>query len=106
MAPNLPGTGGRGLIGLGSIAAAYITVDIIREREWLPPVVAGILQPVLWSVLAVCALLKAPRYRHWPEEFRAAPKFFACLAFVIFAITCEVIMVQFVTVVLGLDWHK
>ncbi|GJP35826.1 hypothetical protein CLOM_g20376 [Closterium sp. NIES-68] len=76
------------------------------RTDWLPRSFASQLQPGLWGVLAILALFEAPRYQHFAEEFRAAPKFFASLLFMVAMIGVEVVIVQFVTVVLGIDWHS
>lgn len=111
MKPPRP-RGERKLLGLGLVALAYVAVDVAREHlsssAWLqiPPSIAELIQPGLWGSLAICALFETPHYAHWGLEIRAFPKFLACLVFMVGAIMTEVVMVQFVTAVLGLDWHK
>eukprot|EP00897_Mesotaenium_endlicherianum_P008793 jgi/Mesen1/7942/ME000422S07099 len=93
--------------GLGTVALAYVALDYWRERaSWLPRSYSEIIQPGLWGCLAILALCEAPTYKHLRAELRAAPKFVACALFLISAIAVEVIMVQFATVVMGLDWHS
>ncbi|CAI5468490.1 unnamed protein product [Closterium sp. Yama58-4] len=100
-------TGGRGILGLGTIGLAYVAMEFLRGRtNWLPQSLASQLQPGLWGVLAILALFEAPRFRHFAEEFRAAPKFFASVLFMVAMFAVEVVMVQFVTVVVGIDWHN
>ncbi|CAI5496671.1 unnamed protein product [Closterium sp. Naga37s-1] len=60
---------------------------------------------IIVAALTACAW-QSQRYRHFADEFRNVPKFLACVGFMLLAFVVEVIAVQFVTVVLGLDWHK
>ncbi|MCO5578112.1 hypothetical protein L7F22_031950 [Adiantum nelumboides] len=87
---------------LGVAAVSYIALDYLRE---INPALHARSQPLLWGVLALAAALKAPWYRHWTLELRAAPIFLGCLLFMLAALCVEAIAVQFVTAVLGLSWH-
>lgn len=89
--------------GLGVAAIAYVGVDYLRE---VSPPWHERLQPALWAGLALVALARAPFYRHWSLEIRAAFPFLVSLAFLLAAFLCEAISVRFVTAVLGLDWHR
>lgn len=93
--------------GLAAVAFGYVALDYWRERaSWLPESVSSSVQPVLWVFLTCLVLVRAPSYRFWSIEIRAVPKFFACFAFMGLAFAMEIVMVQFATVVLGLDWHR
>lgn len=93
----------RGVWGLGLAAISYVAVDYLR---YVSPSWHERMQPALWGVLALSAALRAPFYRHWPLELRAAIPFLASLAFMLAALLCEAFSVRFVTAVLGLDWHR
>lgn len=95
------GVGLRG--GLGVAAFCYIAIDYLRK---LQPSWHATLQPLLWGVLALAAICRAPFYPHWPVELRSALPFVGSMLFMLAAITVEAISVQFVTAVLGLDWHR
>jgi hypothetical protein len=105
--PALPRGGGRrrsfAVGGLGLAAAAYVGVDYLRH---LSPAWHGRLQPALWAALALATAARAPFYRRWDVELRAAPRFLAALAFMLAAFLCEAISVRFVNTVLGLEWHR
>lgn len=87
---------------LGIAALSYIALDYLRVTQ---PALHASTQPVLWGSLAIAAALRAPWYRHWLKELRAAPAFVACLLFMLGSLCIEAIAVQFVTAVLGLSWH-
>ncbi|CAM6083016.1 unnamed protein product [Calypogeia fissa] len=87
---------------VGVAAVAYITVDYLRE---LKPGLHSRLQPWLWGFLAVALAARAPFYPHWKKELKCVGVFVASLLFMLSALTVEAISVQFVTTVLGLDWH-
>ncbi|XP_010912445.1 protein PHLOEM UNLOADING MODULATOR isoform X2 [Elaeis guineensis] len=89
--------------GLGVAAITYVLVDYLRE---VSPSWHERLQPALWAALALAALARAPFYRHWSLEIRAALPFLVSLAFLLAALLCEAISVRFVSAVLGLDWHR
>ncbi|KAA3457191.1 Sphingomyelin synthetase family protein isoform 4 [Gossypium australe] len=89
--------------GLGVVAMTYVAVDYLRI---LSPTWHERLQPVLWSLLALVAVTRVPFYRHWSAEFRAAISFLASMIFMLSALLFEACTVRFVTVVLGLNWHK
>ncbi|KAG8070963.1 hypothetical protein GUJ93_ZPchr0006g41272 [Zizania palustris] len=89
--------------GLGLAAAAYVGVDYLRH---LRPSWHGRLQPALWAALALATAARAPFYRRWDAELRAAPRFLAAMAFMLSAFLCEAISVRFVSTVLGLQWHR
>uniref|UniRef100_A0A0D9YTD6 Sphingomyelin synthase-like domain-containing protein n=1 Tax=Oryza glumipatula TaxID=40148 RepID=A0A0D9YTD6_9ORYZ len=93
--------------GLGLAAAAYVGVDYARRHlspawwRW-----HGRLQPALWGALALAAAARAPFYRRWDAELRAAPRFLAAMALMLAAFLCEAVSVRFVSTVLGLQWHR
>eukprot|EP01018_Ginkgo_biloba_P018523 Gb_00668 [translate_table: standard] len=89
--------------GLGVAAICYVGVDYLRtiSREW-----HATLQPLLWLVLALAAIVRAPFYPHWSTELRSALPFIGSMIFMLAALSVEAISVQFVTAVLGLDWHR
>lgn len=89
--------------GLGLAAIAYVCVDYLRYAS---PSWHARLQPALWAALALAAAARAPFYRHWALELRAAAPFLAAMVFMLLAFLCEALSVRFVTAVLGLDWHK
>ncbi|XP_039790927.1 uncharacterized protein LOC120656807 [Panicum virgatum] len=89
--------------GLGLAAAAYVGVDYLRH---LSPAWHGRLRPALWAALALATTARAPFYRRWDAELRAAPRFLAALVFMLAALLCEAISVRFINTVLGLQWHR
>ena len=89
--------------GLGLAAIAYVGVDYLRH---LSPRWHERLQPVLWTFLAIAAVIRVPFYKHWSSELRSALPFIFSLIFMLSALLLEAISVRFVTVVLGSDWHK
>lgn len=89
--------------GLGIAAMSYIAVDYLRH---LSPTWHSRLQPVLWSLLALAAVVRVPSYRHWSAEFRSAIPFVASMLFMLSALLFEALSVRSVTAVLGLDWHR
>ncbi|GJP35827.1 hypothetical protein CLOM_g20377 [Closterium sp. NIES-68] len=99
--------GARNLLNLGTVSLAYVLIEFVCTRtNWLPPHIAAKFPPGLWAFLGILAVIQGPRYRHFAEEFKNVPKFLACLGFMVVTFIAEVVMVQFVTVVLGIDWHK
>lgn len=89
--------------GLALAAAAYVGVDYLRH---LSPAWHGRLRPALWAALALATAARAPFYRRWDAELRAAPRFLAALAFMLAALLCESIFVRFINAVIGLEWHR
>lgn len=89
--------------GLGIAAAAYVGVDYLR---YLSPAWHGRLMPALWAALALAAAARAPFYRHWSAELRAALPFLGSIAFMLGAFLCEAVSVRFVSAVMGLQWHR
>lgn len=89
--------------GLGLAALSYVVIDYLR---YLSPEWHARLQPVLWSVLALIAVIRVPFYKHWASEFRAAIPFVASMIFMLLALLFEALSVRFVTAVLGLDWQR
>uniref|UniRef100_A0ACD5ZAR4 Uncharacterized protein n=1 Tax=Avena sativa TaxID=4498 RepID=A0ACD5ZAR4_AVESA len=89
--------------GLSLAAAAYVGVDYLSH---LSPSLRGRLQPALWATLALATAARAPFYRRWDAEIRAAPQFLAALIFMLATLLCEAISVRFVSTVLGLQWHR
>jgi hypothetical protein len=89
--------------GLGLAAAAYVGVDYLRH---LSPSWHERLRPALWAVLALATAARAPFYRRWDAELRAAPRFLAVLVFMLAALLCEAISLRFINTVLGLQWHR
>lgn len=92
-----------GVGGLGIAAVAYVGVDYLR---YLAPAWHDGLQPALWAALAIAAAARAPFYRHWASELRAALPFLGSIAFMLAAFLCEAISVRFVSSVMGLQWHR
>ncbi|KAJ7974051.1 Sphingomyelin synthetase family protein [Quillaja saponaria] len=88
--------------GLGVAAISYVAVDYLRH---LSPTWHARLQPTLWSILALIAVVRVPFYKHWTSEFRAAIPFVASMVFMLSALLFEALSVRFVTAVLGLDWN-
>lgn len=89
--------------GLGVAAISYVCVDYLRE---LSPRWHECLQPALWAALALASVVRAPFYKNWSSELRAAIPFLGSLIFMLSALLIEAFSVRFVTVVLGLDWHR
>ncbi|MCO5578969.1 hypothetical protein L7F22_032820 [Adiantum nelumboides] len=88
---------------LGAMALLYVSLDYLRV---MAPTLHSTLQPILWAGLALAAASRSPFYPHWSYELRALPAFLASLLFILGSLCIEAIAVQFVTVVLGLSWHK
>ena len=78
-------------------------MDYLR---YLSPAWHDRLQPALWAALALAAAARAPFYRHWSAELRAALPFLGSIAFMLAAFLCEAISVRFVSAVMGLQWHR
>ncbi|KAF7821698.1 Sphingomyelin synthetase family protein isoform 1 [Senna tora] len=89
--------------GLGFAAISYVAIDYLR---YVSPTWHSRLQPVLWFLLALVAIVRIPFYKHWNAEFRAAIPFVASMVFMLSALLFEALSVRFVTAVLGLDWHR
>jgi len=87
---------------LGVAAVAYVGVDYLRE---LAPGLHGVLQPLLWGFLAAAAAVRAPYYEYWTREVRSIGIFICSLVFMLACLCIEAMAVQYVTTVLGLDWH-
>ncbi|KAK4352520.1 hypothetical protein RND71_028038 [Anisodus tanguticus] len=87
--------------GLGFAAIAYIGVDYLR---FISPAWHDRLQPALWTVLAIAAIIRVPYYKHWSSELRSAIPFIFTMLFLLFALLFEMLSVRSVTAVLGLDW--
>ncbi|KAJ7514056.1 hypothetical protein O6H91_23G024500 [Diphasiastrum complanatum] len=87
---------------LGVAALCYIAVDYLRV---VSPLWHERLRPLLWGFFALAAASRAPFYAHWNSEVRTALSFVACLIFMLACLVVEAISVQFVTAVLGIDWH-
>lgn len=87
---------------VGIAALCYIAWDYTRV---LSPALHATLRPVLWGVLAVAVILRVPFYPHWAKELRSLIPFVGSLLFMLGAFCVEAMAVQFVTVVLGIDWH-
>lgn len=87
---------------LGVAAMAYVGVDYLRE---LAPGLHEVLQPLLWGFFAAAATVRAPHYDYWTEEVRSIRIFLASLVFMLACLCVEAMAVQYVTTVLGLDWH-
>lgn len=92
-----------GSAGLGIAAIAYVVIDYLRH---LSPTWHERLQPALWAVLAIAAVIRIPFYKHWSSEMRVAIPFVLAILFMLSALLLEAISVRSVTAVLGLDWHK
>ncbi|XP_060198609.1 protein PHLOEM UNLOADING MODULATOR [Lycium barbarum] len=89
--------------GLGIAAIAYIGVDYIR---FISPTWHGRLQPALWTILAIAAIIRVPFYKHWSLELRSAMPFIFAMIFMLSALLFEMVSVRSVTAVLGLDWNN
>lgn len=89
--------------GLGIAAMTYIGVDYLRH---ISPTWHERLQPMLWALLALIAIMRIPYYKHWSVEMRSAVVFIASVIFMVVALLIEMITVRSVTAVLGLDWHR
>ncbi|KAI4352988.1 hypothetical protein L6164_007188 [Bauhinia variegata] len=89
--------------GLGVAAISYVAIDYLRH---ISPTWHSRLQPTLWTLLALTAIVRVPFYRHWSSEFRAAIPFVASMLFMLSALLFEALSVRFVTAVLGFDWHR
>ncbi|KAG6592320.1 uncharacterized protein LOC111432726 [Cucurbita moschata] len=89
--------------GLGLIAISYISIDYLSH---LSPAWHARLQPALWSLLALAAVVRVPFYKHWSSEFRSAIPFLSSMLFMLATLLFEALSVRFVTAVLGLDWHS
>ncbi|KAI4976075.1 hypothetical protein ZWY2020_049682 [Hordeum vulgare] len=90
--------------GLGLAATAYVGVDYLLSRT--SPSLHGRLRPAIWAALALATAARAPFYRRWDAEIRAAPWFLAAMLLMFAALLCEAISVRFVSSVLGLRWHR
>lgn len=87
---------------LGVAAVAYVGVDYLRE---VAPGLHQVLQPCLWIFFAVAAAIRAPHYEYWSRELRSIGIFIGSLVFMLSCLCVEAMAVQYVTTVLGLDWH-
>lgn len=83
-------------------AVAYVGVDYLRE---VAPTLHQVLQPCLWAFFAIAAAVRAPSYEYWTRELRSIGIFLASLLFMLGSLCVEAMAVQYVTTVLGLDWH-
>lgn len=88
---------------MGFAAIAYIGIDYLR---FISPAWHDQLQPVLWTVLAIAAIIRVPFYKHWSSELRSAIPFIFAMLFLLSALLFEAISVRSVTAVLGLDWNN
>ncbi|KAH0679983.1 hypothetical protein KY284_021068 [Solanum tuberosum] len=89
--------------GLGFAAIAYIGVDYLR---FISPAWHDRLQPALWTILAIAAIIRVPFYKHWSSELRSAIPFIFAMIFLLSALLFEAISVRSVTAVLGLEWNS
>ncbi|XP_015071455.1 uncharacterized protein LOC107015639 [Solanum pennellii] len=89
--------------GLGFAAIAYIGVDYLR---FISPAWHDRLQPALWTILAIAAIIRVPFYKHWSSELRSAIPFIFAMLFLLSALLFEAISVRSVTAVLGLEWNS
>ncbi|CAK9196290.1 unnamed protein product [Sphagnum troendelagicum] len=87
---------------LGVAALCYVGVDYLRE---VAPELHAFLRPCLWGFFAVAAAARAPFYEYWNRELRSVGLFLGSLVFMLSALCIEALAVQYVTTVLGLDWH-
>ncbi|KAG0613952.1 hypothetical protein M758_6G140300 [Ceratodon purpureus] len=87
---------------LGVVAVVYIGIDYLREVD---SDLHKVLRPLLSGVLAVVAIARAPYYDYWTQELSSIGIFIKSLLFMLSCLCIEAIMMQYVTVVLGLDWH-
>ncbi|XP_049391166.1 protein PHLOEM UNLOADING MODULATOR [Solanum stenotomum] len=89
--------------GLGFAAIAYIGVDYLR---FISPAWHDRLQPALWTILAIAAIIRVPFYKYWSSELRSAIPFIFAMLFLLSALLFEAISVRSVTAVLGLEWNS
>lgn len=87
---------------LGLAAVSYVGVDYLRE---VAPGLHEVLRPLLWGFFAIAAAVRAPYYEYWHRELRSLGLFLGSLVFMLSALCVEAMAVQYVTTVLGLDWH-
>lgn len=88
---------------MGFAAIAYIGVDYLR---FISPAWHDRLQPTLWTILAIAAIIRVPFYKHWSSELRSAIPFIFAMLFLLSALLFEAISVRSVTAVLGLEWNS
>lgn len=88
---------------MGFAAIAYIGVDYLR---FISPAWHDRLQPALWTILAIAAIIRVPFYKHWSSELRSAIPFIFAMIFLLSALLFEAISVRSVTAVLGLEWNS
>uniref|UniRef100_A0A0V0I8T3 Putative sphingomyelin synthetase family protein-like n=1 Tax=Solanum chacoense TaxID=4108 RepID=A0A0V0I8T3_SOLCH len=89
--------------GLGFAAISYIGVDYLR---FISPAWHDRLQPALWTILAIAAIIRVPFYKYWSSELRSAIPFIFAMLFLLSALLFEAISVRSVTAVLGLEWNS
>lgn len=89
--------------GLGITAVLYISIDYIRH---VSPSWHQRLQSLLWILLALAATLRIPFYKHWSLEFSSVIRFISSMIFMLSTLFIESIATRFVTVVVGLKWHR
>lgn len=88
---------------LGFAAISFICIDYLRHAS---PSLHQKVQPLLWGVLALAAIVRIPSYKHWSLEFRSAIPFIASMFLMLFTLLLEAMAVRFTTAVLGLSWHS
>lgn len=88
---------------LGFAAISFICIDYLRHAS---PSLHQKVQPLLWGVLALAAIVRIPSYKHWSLEFRSAIPFIASMFLMLFTLLLEAMAVRFTTAVLGLSWHR
>lgn len=87
---------------LGVAAVSYVAVDYLRE---IAPELHEVVQPLLWIFFAAAAAVRTPSYGYWTREVQSIKIFVASLVFMLACLCVEAMAVQYVTTVLGLDWH-
>ena len=87
---------------LGMIAMAYIGIDFLKE---IVPELHNILRPLLWGIFAIAIMVRGWYYEYWTKELQSSRIFIGSLIFMLSCLCIEAIALQYVTTVLGLDWH-
>ena len=87
---------------LGMIAMAYIGIDYLKE---IVLELHNILRPLLWGIFAIAIIVRGWHYEYWTKELQSSRIFIGSLIFMLSCLCIEAIALQYVTIVLGLDWH-
>lgn len=87
---------------LAVAATTYVGIDYLKE---VVPRLHEVLQPLMWGFFAVAAIMRAPNYEYWIQEVRSIGIFVGSLVFMLSSLCIEAMAVQYVTIVMGLNWH-